>query len=857
MTTGGQHVTDGRVAQSTDHPQPMRVASPGALLAALAGVLLVAAPAGAWRSGDGSGDGTVAVDQAGAAVDAGLGNPPRPDCAAFDADGSGDVTIDQRVRIAGNASGCAGATCSAGRVTIGVLNRRGASAATTVLLSGRLVSGSPPAASTPDTAYTRSLIVPATCSGSCTCGADTRCTCQPGGIARCAYTPTNLAAGEWLHRIEVPGSGQQQSLRGLVMGDAAAPAALQWTAFRSVLTVTSPLDDGGPGTLRRAITTASGGRAAPPTLIQFDHSRYADGPMTIRLTDAAQLRVTKETIVDGTDADGQPSPLTPFASRSYRTIIELDPSDKGVANAATLRITSAGSGLRGLYLRRILGADAVIARRDQDLVAFGRGAHRGFIDVCKLDGGSAHRGMQDCPGNSRAAATNPAQGKDCIDVEASGSRLFADAVVVSQSELRHCYDRAVKSQDAATIVRRSWIHHNGRGGLFAQHSGGRLQAVDNLIEENGRNCPQAARCRGGPRDRLSCCSWGLAGGACRAAPELPAACPGVTDAGCGSGTCLPLDALPDVSEAACGVSAVRRAASQLSAESGGGTDLRTQRNVVRNGMRNGLFLRNGSTGAARDDFVCGMQFGIEAASGAGRAGQIVVSGVASVLNSQAGVLLNQQDTALADITCGDATTRPPAVGRNAFTNNGAGRSPAANFSMGSVRARRSAQGNQWQHGGNGATCRAAAVTSGDVAAANPGLDVAPCEAPRNPTGGTRVLDVIPAAARAGDIVHIVGSGFNAVDGYDSNDGPGGATSCTDLAAGNSCGPLPRGTCVEFERLDGGWSPAAAVLAVTPTHLVVRSPIDCVAPRRVRVRRKGPDGRAQTFTSAAAIFCRNE
>ena len=35
-------------------------------------------------------------------------------------------------------------------------------------------------------------------------------------------------------------------------------------------------------------------------------------------------------------------------------------------------------------------------------------------------------------------------------------------------------------------MRRSWIHHNGRGGLFAQHPHGRLEAVDNLIEENGR-----------------------------------------------------------------------------------------------------------------------------------------------------------------------------------------------------------------------------------------------------------------------------------------------------------------------------------------------------------------------------------
>jgi len=828
-----------------------------ALLAALAAALIATAPAAGLCAGDCDGDGAVEVGEVVAAAQVAVGAAPLPGCAGVDGDDNDAVTIDELVRIAANAAGgCAGVRRPAGALTVGLRNRRGGAAATTALLSGRLMSSPGASADAADTAYTVSLTAPATCSGACSCGAGSSCACEPGGVPRCGRRLANLAPGEWLHRVEVAATGQQQAQRTLVMGDPATPAALQWTAFRSVLTVRSDADDGGPGTLRHALATASGADQAPPTLIQFDHGRAADRPMTIRLIDPAPLRVTKETLVDGTDADGHPSPLAPFASRSYRTIIELDPSDKSVANAAALRIASPGSGLRGISLRRILGADALIARRDQDLVAFGPGARHGIVDVCLLDGGSAHRAMQDCPANHAAAATNPAQGKDCIDVEATGDRSFADAIVVSQSELRHCYDRAVKSQNAATVVRSSWIHHNGRGGLFAQNRDGRLQALDNLVEENGRNCPLAARCHGGPRDGLSCCAWGLAGRDCRPAPALPAACPGAADAGCGSGTCRPLDAVADVSEAACGVSAARRGAAQLSAERGTGTDLRTRRNVVRNGMRNGLFLRDGATGALQDDFICGMEFGVEAAAGAGRAGRIAVGGVASVLNSQAGVLLNQQDGGLANVTFGDLTTGPTA-GRNAFTNNGAGRSAAANFSMGSVHARRSAVGNQWQHGGNGTTCRAAAVTRRDVAFANANLDVAPCEAPRNPTGGTRVLAVTPAAARAGAIVHVVGSGFNAVDGYGSSDAPGGATRCTDLAAGNACAPVPRGTCVEFERLDGGWSPATAVLAVTPTHLVVQSPIDCVAPRRVRVRRSGADGRAQTFTSAAAVFCRNQ
>ena len=145
----------------------------------------------------------------------------------------------------------------------------------------------------------------------------------------------------------------------------------------------------------------------------------------------------------------------------------------------------------------------------------------------------------------------------------------------------------------------------------------------------------------------------------------------------------------------------------------------------------------------------------------------------------------------------------------------------------------------------------------DVAPPNARLDVDPCEAPRNPSGGTQVVGVFPKATRSGGVVHIVGSGFNAIEGYADNDGAGGATTCAELAAGNTCGKLPRGTCVEFERPDGGWSPATAILAVTPTHLVVQSPIDCGAPAKIRVRRKLANGRNATFTSKSAIFCRND
>lgn len=719
-------------------------------------------------------------------------------------------------------------------LAIDVDNRRGGDAPTAVRLSGAWVGGAcAPAGAA--TAYDRTIALPAACDGACDCGAGAACACE-AGVPRCTPRLDGLAPGEWLHRVEVEASGQRQARRGLLMADA-APATLRWSAHRTVLTVSDGGDAGTPGTLRHAIGAAA---AAPPALIQFAHPPGADVPLVVRLTDPAPLRIAGETVIDGTDPDGHPSPLAPFAARRYRTVIELDPLDPTRRHAATIRIAASDSGVRGVFLRRVLGADAAIAGLDQDLLAFDAGARRGFVATSLLDGGAAHRTMHDCPGNQRDAARNPAQGKDCVDVEATGFADLADAVAITDSEVRHCYDRAVKSRDATTVVRRSWIHHNNRGGLFAQQPRGRLRAEENLVEGNGRNCPAATRCEGGRRDGLPCCGWGLEGARCRTAP--PAVCPGPGDPGCGTGVCRPLPAAP----AACETSATRHAAAQMAAEVGSGTMLWTRANVVRDGERRGVFLRDGASGALRDDFLCGHDLGLEIAAGAGRELPIEVAGGASALNRHAGVLLQPKDGRVAEARFGV----PGLPGRNAFTHNGGG-GTAANFSMGAVRVRRSAVGNQWQHGGEGVSCRAAQVTRRDVAAGNANLQVAPCDPPRQPAGGTAVLSASPPAAPAGAVVRIGGHGFNAIDGY----GAGGATSCQDLAAGNTCAPL-RGTCVEFERLDGSWAPAA-VLALTPTQAVVRAPVDCVTPRRVRVRRLNAGGGGETFTSAEPIYCRNE
>lgn len=89
-------------------------------------------------------------------------------------------------------------------------------------------------------------------------------------------------------------------------------------------------------------------------------------------------------------------------------------------------------------------------------------------------------------------------------------------------------------------------------------------------------------------------------------------------------------------------------------------------------------------------------------------------------------------------------------------------------------------------------------------------------------------------AATGAIVHITGTGFNAIEGYTTAPL---ATDCATLKQGNTCNPV-KGTCVEFlDPATQQWTPATDILAITPTHLVVTSPIACSAPTKVRVRRR--------------------
>jgi hypothetical protein len=291
--------------------------------------------------------------------------------------------------------------------------------------------------------------------------------------------------------IDVPNSDQVQFRQELLVAPPTpnpTPNTLKWTVFRNVSVVNSNVADGAQYSLRAALEDAKNPNATSrPWLIRFNHT--ASRPVNATLTDAAPLEITAPgTVIDGTDPSGHPSPLMDFKMRMYRARIRQDPSSKGVENAAKFSVKAPGVQFIGLSIQRTLGTEMELDGLDQDLVTFGNAtssvdARNGRVSTCLLDGGAATR-------------ENPVagQGKDCVDAEGTLTTSFEDAVVIENSELRYCYDRAAKSQDGYLVLRDNWIHNNIRGGPFAQMDtpmGGRIKTERNLIEHNGKNCPMA------------------------------------------------------------------------------------------------------------------------------------------------------------------------------------------------------------------------------------------------------------------------------------------------------------------------------------------------------------------------------
>lgn len=618
-----------------------------------------------------------------------------------------------------------------------------------------------------------------------------------------------LAPGIWLHQVSVGATDQLQFLQSLVVDDPLQANRIDWQLFDHVWTVNDPGDAGdvvcdATCTLRDAAASAN---AAPGRSLV----RFVPALPEIEITQLAGIFWTAAgTMVDGTDSAGDPSPVLGFAGRSFPVRIALIAPNIGPipadcpcneGDAGVLRVQAAGVELRGLAIRRQHVAEGSICCGDQDLVAFDGGTSGARLDTLRLDGGAAAITSAEVPGS----ATRPPTGKDCVDAEATGADAI-DPVVVRNSEVRFCYDRGIKSKAGVLRVERSWVHHNLRGGLFAQSPGvgttlGVVVAADNLVEANGLNCPS-----GDPT--------------------------------------------------ACGVAQVvaRAGASEISAQ-GEYTRIETDGNVIRNGVLQGIFVQSSAEAAIRRDYVCGINRGsggkgILIKKITGDESQVTVRESAFVYNDDAGAKLD--DAISADFGLDGGSD----AGRNAFAENGA--IPRRNFInvLAPPVPLVPARGNQWEncYAGpppNPDACAVQALSDADTNN-NVGdidrVDVAAPLAHAN-TSPMSVTAIRPQKQVQDGMVRIVGSGFDAVSGHSG--GVGG--DCADLSAGNGCSPL-RGMCVEFF-VDGDWVEAADVVGVTPTMLTVRLPFDCSEVSSLRVRRLDLDG--AEIVSNPHSFCAND
>ena len=666
-----------------------------------------------------------------------------------------------------------------------------------------------------------------------------------------AVIAAGLAPGVWVHHLRVRGAAEYaQHQQTLVVADAAN--VVEWRLFRSQLMVNRS-DDAGDGlcdetcTLRDAIDTSA--TVPPPVLIRFAAVVLADalGTVHIRIDHNAPLRVRAPgTLIDGRDSAGNPSPLADFRERIYPTTITLvaenanpDPTQAcpcKESNGGVLRVQAEGVRLEGLAIARQLVAEGSICCGDQDLVAFDAGSSNGGIGVCLLDGGArAISSAQVAQGQTHAPT-----GKDCVEARSTGASADAP-IVIENSELRYCHDRGVKSKQGTLRLERNWIHHNLRGGVFALSPTGDavekgvIESTGNLIERNGRNCPT-----GDPDD------------------------------------CGPLQRI------------TRTQASELSAQ-GVLTAVNTAGNVVRGGVSVGMYFQGRSEGAIAGDYVCGIDNGSGAGIGilvklitpvapvpclseddcendgicldgqcvddTAGAPAVSVRGVTTAYNADSGVRLNGYRAA--DF----GTDGMDGGGHNAFTDNGFTTDGTPRLKRNFVNALVStstlvaAQGNQWQHcyppsGAVPEQCSTTAISTNDTNNTNAApqadrIDTAN-PLPHAGSGAIAIDSVAPARVVEGGIVHISGRGFDAVSGH------AGSRDCAALMKGNGCDPM-RGTCVEFLG-DGHWTQAADVLAVTPTHLVVRAPLTCTVPTLLRVRRRTLDGGE---VSEAVAFCANQ
>lgn len=267
------------------------------------------------------------------------------------------------------------------------------------------------------------------------------------------------------------------------------------------------------------------------------------------------------------------------------------------------------------------------------------------------------------------------------------------------------------------------------------------------------------------------------------------------------------------------------------AEGGIASSMSGAGNLVRDNGGNGLSVRAFATAAIADSaFVGNGTGGIRVYNDIGPAALVAVEGSAFACNVLDGAVV--LDSSVVDLGGGPFAS----FGANAFAFNG---EPEPGIDLRAVSTEEVvAVGNQWQSCGSGVSCDERAVLANDIRDGGSGVVIEPAVAVGG-DGFPEVTRVVPALGRAGELVRIFGSGFDAIGGY-------GDGSCESIAAANGCDPVV-GNCVTI----GGV--VAEVEAVTPTMIVARWPFTCLEPVALRVSVRRVAGVA---TSNSIEVCTN-
>lgn len=805
-----------------------------AMAAVLSAVLLGAAPAVAVCVGDCNNNTVVTVDEIITGINIALGNTPLSSCPSFDSSGNGLVTVDELLHGVSNAlNGCGAPLPGNAQAKITVVNRSGSQQ--TLTLHGSLkIPHTPPASY--DSSYTvPNVVVPASCSCSCggTCCSGGACRCDgPSGLPACDVTVGNtapgLAPGEWVHDISVTATGQIQYQRDLLVSGT-PPNPASWTVFKTALKVNLYANDNGDGTcsdgsctLRDAILEGNT-TLQQPVLIMFDAGVFPAVPAKLTSPPANEMQVTQPVnheqeglnitanglVIDGTDPEGNPSILHPMADRIYSRWIRLNlAQNQDVEHNGSFIITAPNASLVGLRIQRVQPTGNPppptpnFTSKNIDAVDFYAPATNSSVLTCQIDGGA---------GDKYQSST----GRDCIETLGAGSggtaADFSQANLVQQTEIKNCWDKAIKSSGSGgngtpfLRVEDSWIHDTIDTGVQATLSGA-VSIKRSLVERCGFHS-------GTPTPAAGSANGIAANGAYMPSTPTPGYVP-----------------TPAV--------------------------LISEANVSRSNTLRNFFVRNASRATLTNDYACGAvgatSNGITVDNPNPPATPVVsITGTASALNPLSGLAINNSATV--------ATGGP----NNAFTKNSAS---ARNVNNGSTVGVTISQ-TQWEHCGNGTSCVLSDIQSFDINSTAK-VTVSSPQAHRTPGSFTFApTPIIPSkVAKVGDVVHITGSGFNAIEGYNAyqpgtNGCPAGggvcpaATDCATLDVGNTCTPYVKGTCVEFwDTVAQTWKAADDILGVTPTELVVTSPIACSAQTHVRVRRLNELG--NPVTSNEVPFCVN-